>query len=459
MLATAVAIAVVMVTTGVVLDALLRAALYDQFDAALAARARALAVLVEQETDGLEVELTEVPLPEFEPGRAAAYYLLSLQDGTVIAHSPSFGRRAPEFSATPTHGARGTTLVLPDGRPGRAVGYTFDPRKEPGLAADAIPVTLVLARGTEELSAALLQLRAILLAVGCAAAAIAVAVLAGIVNRGLRPVLRLSGRIARIAPDDLTVRISDEALPRELMPIAARLNELLERLERAFERERRFTGDVAHELRNPLAALRAGLELTLAREREPAEYRAAALAALAIGGQMQSMVENLLHLARADAGQLELRSASVDVARLVRECWPSHAAAADARDVRVRHPSAGTVGPIESDAEKLRLVLHNLFDNATTYADRGGEIEIAANRTGDSVEITIRNTAAGLAAGDATHVFDRFWRADTARGQDAGVHCGLGLPLCRAIIERLGGRIAAEVADGQFVVSIRLPCR
>jgi len=244
-------------------------------------------------------------------------------------------------------------------------------------------------------------------------------------------------------------------VPAELLPVIDRLNDLLERLERAFHREKRFTADVAHELRTPLAGARSVLEVALSRDREPEAYRQAMQDFLGINEQMHRMVENLLHLARADANQLEVVSDSVDLAALAGECWERLAGDAQQRQLqvvwRLKEPCI-----VESDRCKLRLILQNILGNAVAYADDGGQIWVDTILADGCVEFAVTNSGSAVAEQDVARVFDRFWRGDASR-RCSGQHCGLGLSLCKVLVELLGGSIEAFSSPGEtFRVTVRL---
>jgi heavy metal sensor kinase len=450
----------VLVVAGVLLDAVIAKTLWGAFDAALAGRARDLTALAEESEDGLEFESPEPPARSARAGVPDEYYQLWRRDGSVLARSQAADGEDLEFISgepeTPVY--RG--VKLPDGRAGRAVGTTFVPRQEFESGAptgDRARATLVVARPVDALLGTLARVRAALVGVGCGAVLASSGILAWVVRRRLRPVDRLSTSISAVAADDLAARIDAPDVPTELRPVVDRVNDLLARLEAAFRRERQFTGDVAHELRTPLAGIRAKIELALSRARPAEAYRAALRDCLEIHGQMQRLVEYLLKLARADAGQLEVRRAPVDVAELTRECWAPLEGRAAERGLHVAWRFDGPL-MIETDAELLKLVVRNILENAVAYADANGRIEIAARRAGDALTHIVTNTGSRLAAGQAARVFDRFWRGESVdRSTDAERHCGLGLPLCKAVIEQLGGSIeAASAADGMFSVRFRL---
>ena len=478
---TGLATALVLLAALTGLYALIDWTLRAEFDAALAARARALTALAEQDRQGVDFELTEIALPEFEPGPHAEYYQAWLlppapAEGaprTVLARSPSLGRADLPMGTGMSGGHHCEPVLLPDGQAGRTAIVTFTPRLDGALPAGREPVVmaLALARDTAGLTATLVRVRNILCGVGVLAVLLSAGVLAMVVRRATRRVDCVADEIAGVGEADLSARLGAAGVPAELRPVVDRLNDLLARLESAFQRERRFTGDVAHELRTPIAGLRSQLELALVRPREPNAYQQTARNCLAIGLQMQRMVETLLHLARADAGQLEVRRTPVDVAGLVRDAWQPLAEQASARRLHVDWQLANGLPTLDTDADQLRLVVQNLLENAVSYANEAGHVTVKLSAGDGTLYLTVRNTTEPGDAVDTARVFERFWRADpssrapaTKTGSapygDAAptAHCGLGLPLCQAIVEQLGGAITAESPEpGRFEVAVHLP--
>lgn len=453
----------VLVAAGAWLDALIRRALWAEFDEALTTKASSLAMLVEQTDEGLEFEVSPTePAPAAAPVRDVApteYYQLWGDDGACIARSPSLGEanldrpRSVMDAALLVHGP------LPDGGPGLIIAMTFTPRRDDELpdTMPSVTVSLVVARSVAALDSTLARLRGVLALVGVVTVVLLGVVENGVIRRGFAPVMHVSSRIARISPNDLTARVDPTGTPRELAPIIERLNELLSRLEAAFQRERRFSGDVAHELRTPLAALRATLELALSRPRSPEAHEQSLTASLSVALQMQRMVENLLHLVRAEARQLDVRRQFVGVDDLVRQCWAPLAARAAKRRLHVDW-QLGESGAIETDRDLLELVIQNLLDNAVGYTNEDGRIIVTTARDGAMHMMEVANTGCAISASSADRVFERFWRGDATCPSAEG-HSGLGLALCKTVVEQLGGSISARIDDtGLFAMTLRLPC-
>jgi two-component system sensor histidine kinase QseC len=438
---TALGVSVAFAISGVMVILLTRSSLYAQFDDALVARARALAALVEDDGGNVELEIDPVDAPGDR-----TYF--ELWDGErVLLRSASLG--GTDLTRTPGE-LEIRPLQLRDGRSGRQITLRFQPRREPDQEHDPRPrltITLVLARGAEEVTATVDRVAEVLIGVGLFGTLLCLAILVGVVRFGLAPVRSLAAAIAEIREGDLAARLDSAATPRELSPVVERLDELLRRLAAAFTRERELTAEVAHELRTPLAGLRATIEVAISKDDRPAEkYRNALAECLAITRHTERLVEMMLSLARLDAGTITAASERVDVDELVREVLaPLSARAAERRITIVTELPPVTA---TTDRDKLRVVLHNLVDNAVSYVDDGGtiRIELAPGR------VRITNTGCTLSPAEVAHVFERFWRGDAARS--TGAHAGLGLALCQKLIAIIGGTLTAEVTGGMFIATV-----
>jgi two-component system sensor histidine kinase QseC len=295
----------------------------------------------------------------------------------------------------------------------------------------------------------------LLIVVGVAATLASLGVLAWLVRMGLKPVDRLARRIGLIDEGQLSARIDPTESPRELSAIVTRLNEMLARLDAAFHREKTMTANVAHELRTPLAGIRSTLEVALSRERDSETSRQVMSECLQICTQTQRLVETLLAMARMEAGKDSIKSERTEVGALLRMAWKPHAELAREREARVLWEVERDL-QIETDAEKLQVVFANVLENAAHYVDTGGTITIHGGRSNGRFQFGVSNTGNRLAIDEVSRVFDLFWRGDASRAA-TGTHCGLGLPLCKTVLERLGGTIHAEsTPDGRFVVSVTI---
>ena len=230
---------------------------------------------------------------------------------------------------------------------------------------------------------------------------------------------------------------TSEALER----LTTTLNEMIGRLEHSFAALRRFTADASHELKTPLAVLRADVERALAADSNRAEQLVALEEALAETTRMADLVDSLLTLARADEGRFDLVREPVDLLVMARDVHETAQLLAEPKGITVRMspPPALTV---PGDGARLRQLFLNLITNAIKYTPSNGEVELTLERVADSAHFSVRDTGIGIAAADLPHVFDRFWRADRARsrvGERGGF--GLGLAISHYIAQAHGGSL------------------
>ncbi|HVV48046.1 MAG TPA: ATP-binding protein [Polyangia bacterium] len=446
-------LAISLLTLSAVINTVVTGALQRQFDDRLLDDATAIAGMAEDEGGGTDFEYES--LPEFERAELPAYYEAWLDDGTVIARSPTLGgkdlARPPSRPSAPVF----SSGALLDGRPGRTVYLRQPLRVEvegttPRRSDRAVVVAVT--RGTESLARALTSVRRWLLGLAglTLLGASAVGLLA--VSRGLRSTRDLGAKIGRLDPVRLAPIAPAAELPSELEPLVDKLNELLARVTASLEREKRFTADVSHELRTPLGALRVTLDVTRSRERTAPELSQALTEVDIVVRQMQALCENLLALARFDSGQVSVREVPVGLRALVDACWSPLAEAAGRRELRFRNeldPDA----QMNSDPEQLRLVIANLLSNAVTYAARGGEIVVRRPAPGSEGLLQVYDSGPPIPEGHLPHLFERFFRGDQARSD--GIHCGIGLALVQTIAATLRLEVLAEnTADGGVSFSV-----
>lgn len=449
--------------TGVGLYLAARTFLVREFDAALRSKALALVTLTEKQHNGVELNFADEFMPEFERRDRPDYFQMWLADGSTLERSRSLRNGdLPRQSGTVTTPAF-WDLTLPDGRAGRAVGIEFEPhwddrdpaRPSEPAAASGATVTLVATRERTGLNQTLAMLRAALaLGGGLLLAALGILVTV-VVRRATAPLAVVGERAVSIDAASLQTRFPVDTLPVELRPICDRLNDLLERLEHAFERERRISSDISHELRTPLAELRARAEVALKWHDDSAGAAATLGQVLAITRRMETLVTGLLAVARSEAGRMTIQRAPVDVGALVREAWSSVTADAGRRGVRLRVELPGD-WRVSSDAALLRLVIVNLISNAVEYSPEGGQVCVHATTSAEQFALSVDNTTTDLAADDLPRVFERFWRKDGARSGDR--HVGLGLTLAQQVATVLGLKISAEMLASSTVrFSLRGP--
>jgi heavy metal sensor kinase len=277
-------------------------------------------------------------------------------------------------------------------------------------------------------------------------------------GRVLVPVRRIAAMARSLSQDDLHRRVDVAVAPDELGDLVETFNGMLARLEESFEALRRFTADASHELRSPLALMRSEVEGARTRPRTVEEYRRVLVEVEEEVDRMGRMVDQMLVLARADAGALRAVPANVDVADLLHETAARWLPAGRPRRVHleVDAPESGTV---TADPDLIRRVIDNLVDNAIRHSPAGGEVRLTAEHRDSAWVVEVRDQGVGVPEPARGFLFQRFARPDAARGRDSG-GAGLGLALSRAIAESHGGTLElADAAGAGAVFRLRLPDR
>jgi signal transduction histidine kinase len=270
-----------------------------------------------------------------------------------------------------------------------------------------------------------------------------VAVVAGgeIARRGLAPLGRIATLASEIEARDLSRRLALPARTDELGRLSATFDRMLDRLQRAFERERRFTSDASHELRTPLAVIRAEADLALRRERSSAEYKRALETIASESDGLETLTRDLLAAARGSDESEDVR-APVDLSLVAETVAKRVGVIAGGRRVRVATPErGGTV--VDGNRALIERAVLSVTHNALKYAPEAGSIEIRVGGSGPRAELTVRDDGPGFSQVALERACDRFWRDDEARG---GEGSGLGLSLAKTIVERYGGTL--ELSNG-----------
>ena len=451
---TLVAVATI-VPASIALYVLLRGELLSQFDEALLLEARSLQSHVALVRSEKGVNLEVIDLPHYD--NPTNPWMFQIRHGeTTEATSP--GAEDHDFRPGPcSYLPTLRSTRLPDGTSGRMLFFRFDPQPperddSPDDPEPVVPpVEIVVARSTRELSAICASMRWILGIVNAVAISVIVGGIHRVARRELRPLSTLAAIIQATKAEGLSEPIVLTDPPEEVAPVIDRLNELLQRLDRAIVREKAFTADVAHELRTPLAGLLATLEVVSSRDRDAPVYRQTIADCLTAVRGMNSLVRTLLLLAREDIHRPDRACEPVGLAGLLRDCFSPFETMALEKRLRIDwQTDERIVWP--TDRESLRSIASNLLDNAVSYVGVDGWIRIVTF-AGETTGISIANDGCRLSPGDAENAFQRFWRGDESRSA-TGTHCGLGLSLCRKIAEGIGARLCATASDGVFEVRL-----
>ncbi|MGH2531357.1 MAG: heavy metal sensor histidine kinase [Thermomicrobiales bacterium] len=431
-------LAAALVLFGAVIYVGLRYNLYEALDEQLEDQAALVLSTVQARDDGLFLVTSDVGDLEGDE----SFLRLLGEDGETIADtSDRLGgvRLVPGIVAAAMGGETLLTSAEADGHIVRIV-------TAPVVVNGEVLGVLQVGMSREEIDEALRSLVYLLFAVGPLVLAGAVAGGYLLAGRAMAPVEEITRLAAAIDGDDLHARLNLDLPPDELGRLAATFDAMLARIEDAFERQRRFTGDAAHELRTPLSLLRGQVDVALLHPRTDDEYRAALRSLQDDLDRLTGLVSTLLTLARADAGQLALTRAPFDLATTIGVVADQFTHQAEESGVTVNREIRSC--PVVADEDLLVQVLVNLVANALAHTPDGGTVTLGCGAEPTGVRIWVADTGSGIAPEHQARVFDRFYRVDTARSRAHG-GAGLGLSITRTIVEAHGGRIDLTSAPGK----------
>ena len=293
-----------------------------------------------------------------------------------------------------------------------------------------------------------LDKRSALIFAGAIPVIVAFAVLFGgiVARRGLSPLDRVAEVASEIEASDLSRRIAIANLPDELARLCTTFDRMLDRLQAAFDRERRFTSDASHELRGPLSVIHAEAELALRKPREQSGYIEALGAILREADTLETLTADLLAAARGQSRA----TAPIDLLHVAHAVRERLAALCGAHGVEivVRGPHA-----LATASPEVARAVYAVVHNALKHSPAGNAIEIQTGGENGAVFLSVRDYGPGFSADALAHAFERFWRDDGVRTNEGS---GLGLAIARAIIEGSGGTITLNNAGGGLVI-LRLP--
>jgi heavy metal sensor kinase len=270
----------------------------------------------------------------------------------------------------------------------------------------------------------------------------------------LRPVKLIAQTAESVTAARLDARIPESEADDEFKRLIALINSMLERLERSFRQATRFSADAAHELKTPLAILQAQIERSLLRADDDSPEQRDYAGQLEELQRLKTTLRKLLLLSQADAGQMPLSLARVNLADLVRSAENDIALLAPGRNTRVETPDELF---LQADEDLLSQVVGNLVSNAVKFGAQDGTIELALSEHEGQAVLNVSNTGQPIPAADQAKVFDRFYRADSARSREVE-GSGLGLSLAREMARAHGGELALLQSDAQRTTfTLRLP--
>jgi heavy metal sensor kinase len=271
-------------------------------------------------------------------------------------------------------------------------------------------------------------------------------------RKALAPVESLRRSADAITAERLSDRLPVPDPGDELGRLAATVNAMIARLERSFAEIRRFTADASHELRTPLAAIRVEAESALDRARTVDDYRAVVGSILEECGRLTRLTDQLLALAREDAGVAHTEPEAVELGELVGGVAETLRPVAESKRLTLATDLAPGV-IVRGNPVRLRQMVMNLIDNAVKYTPEGGSVRVEVGRDSDRAVVTVADTGVGIPEEHLPRVFERFYRVDKARSRDMG-GTGLGLSIARGIATGLGGTIELASTPGAGTAAV-----
>lgn len=277
--------------------------------------------------------------------------------------------------------------------------------------------------------------------------------------RAFTPIDRLTHTAQRITAIDLHERVPVPHTHDEIHRLARTLNEMIERLDQAFARQRRFVADASHELRTPVAVIRSITDLALLQDMTPQNCKLLLENINTETERLSHLINDLLVLARSDEGKIPLEKEPVHLEQLVVAVAANAEVLATERNITLHVQVTDDVIVLGDEARLIQAVM-NLLDNAIFYTNANGHVTLNVTKKADQAYLTIRDTGIGIAAEHLPHIFERFYRADSARIRTEGNSSGLGLAIVDWVIQAHGGRITIESQPGQgSTFTVALPLR
>ncbi len=429
------------------------------FDTALYDKAQGLISLTEFDEEGLEFDFAEEGVMlEFQTDESPQYYQLWQQRDELLIKSPSLGTTDLPSLNTPLGQHQYADLILQDGRAGRLIEINFMPRVEmddeedidPADIPPVLPIILVYARERETLNTILFTIGTTISGAIIAVLIFSALLIRRLIGKGLAPLSNLARQVSAIDESRLAERLNQNGPQSiEIAPIEKQLNHLLERLQSAFEREKRFSANVAHELRTPLSELKTLAEVGKMVPDDLDQIMAFFNDVGVISAQMEKVVITLLELARSEAGLLHSDPQDIELSSFCDTIW-EHAVNGSGKTLE---KSIVENLVVTTDREKFGIILSNLFMNAVSYSPENAKVHVTAKIRNDNVVVEVKNASTDLRPEDIVHMKDRFWRKQKTRSNSG--NSGLGLTLVEALARVMSLDIKLELDDQKsFLVII-----
>jgi two-component system, OmpR family, sensor kinase len=450
-----VCVALILVVAALVLDWALARLVREQLDSGLLALATREIVAI-QAAPAEPLRIHEAPpgtaAPSFE--RLDKFVQIATPNGEPLARSANLGTARLPLSERGRHSLRRDHILY----------ETVENFGEEPIRMITVPLRLGGSHYAVQVAGSLDDARAIMKAARWLFVLIAGAILAAVAatgallaRRALVPIDHIVTRARRIGEASLAERLPHPGTSDEIGRLVDTLNAMLERIEKSFELQRHFTADASHELMSPLSRLRAELEVTLRRPRDIAEYEESLRSCLEEVERLSWLTEELLSLARLDSGQdREAASEPAALAPIVEKAMQRlEDEARRSRITMVLTPNPAVA--VTASPTVVSVAVSNVLHNAVKFCGAGGRVSVTVDVDGDDAVVEVSDTGPGVMPDEIPLIFERFHRGTGPRAAGApGV--GLGLAICRALVERQGGRISVMSTPGRGATfAIRLP--
>ena len=436
--------------------------LHDYVDKRLLALGENWAGLVEERT-GTILEFIQKRGPSAAPSlpeeeqRELREVILSIRvltlDGEVVWKGEAAVDRPPISSELLEQLRRGETVYdtisVANSSPVRRVSVPIPRQSQPRFVLEAETTLRFVENTLRGLMVVLVVFAALVLALAWLGTG-------WLARKSLMPIEVLSTTTEQISASSMAKRLILDGSYDELRRLAGTFNAMMDRLQRVFEGQRRFVADAAHEIQTPLTVIKGNLELALQQDRSAFEYREALISNLHEVDRLTALTRSLLTLAQFAGDQPPVRLSPLALLPVIQDVISDFSILAKDRDIELLL-QAHTVPLVWGDTDRLKQLFINIIDNALRYTPNAGSITVGLEAAGDNVFITVRDTGPGIAPEHLPHLFERFYRADSARSRDLG-GAGLGLAIVKEIATAHGGSVTAQSEVGKgavFTVSLR----
>lgn len=451
---------------GLCVDYMLIAKFQREFDQVTTAKAMSLVTLTEYSDEGLEIEYTDEAMPEFSSnGSNIWYFQMWRPNKNTLQKSPSLmaeNLTLPDLSVD-QHASQ--NVALPDGTQGRQMSVAFVPPIEEDFVNTELyremnkntltmPVFLSVARSRSELDASNTIVHWVLFSIGLLSTLLALFIVNRSVTRGLSPLVELQDQMESFEVNTLENRLTLNQNVSELHDTVSNFNTMMDRLQQGFLRERQFSGDVAHELRTPLAEIKSMAQVAIKWPDDVTVRRSFDRDVLKAATQMETTINNLLALARSENVVTEDNLESIDLNAVVDNAVNKYSDESKHRGLSIQKNNAEKL-EILTVLPYVQLIVENLINNAIFHSTENSTISIELHNKGHQFSLSVINKTQLLARYDLENMYDRLWRKDDARTD--GSHSGLGLALVKNYCRELGYEIQNDLINESLKMQLSGP--